>query len=97
MIGFKKTAKPAEARGYGDVNERRGLTKMKKNGAGGGSEDTQRRRSSSPGTKLVDKRDGPALTEKKIALIARLGENERTTTKLRVVESQIERLQSALE
>ena len=97
MIGFKKTAKPADARGYGDVDERKGSTKMKKDGAGDGSEDKQRRRSSSPGTKLVDKRDGPALPEKKVALIARLGENERTTTKLRVVESQIERLKSALE
>ena len=55
-----------------------------------------RRRSSSPGTKLKDRGERPPLSEKKIALIARLGESERIETKLRLAESQIQQLKSVL-
>ena len=97
MIGFKKTSKPPDLRSpIRDPGRRRSTTHELKLGDEDLGEEKVRRRSSSPGTKLKDNGERPPLSEKKIALIARLGESERIETKLRLAESQIQQLKSVL-
>ncbi len=94
MIGFKKATKSSDRSRSRSTSGKEGSIKVQK---GSGGSDKVRRRSSSPGTKLVDKRDGPALSVNKISLIARLSESERIATKLQLAESEIEQLKSVLE
>lgn len=87
--GFKKTEKPTGAKGHEDVPARRGSATLDS-----GKGEQKARRKSSIGA-VVERES--VLTENKIALIARLAENEQTRGKINTVEAQIARLRGALE